>query len=241
MLRCTFTTVAAVALVGLSASSALAQKDIRWGTPPVGTAGHKAMVALSTLLNKEMPQYRISVLPTAGAITTVKGFATKELDAFYASDVGFEELANDEKRFKGFKAKVQRPLVQSFWSQTIEVGLAVKAANKDKYKGWRDFAGKRIFTGPLPFDTRAHTERGLNALGVKFNYVQVDLATVGSQLESGSLDATTGGVGPGRTCVSNRGVVRTTTRAPVDDSPSISAPTSARWKSWIAGSFEGSH
>src|SRR5262249_48321350 len=50
---------------------------------------------------------------------------------------------------------------------------------------------KRIFTGPLPFDTRAHTERALRALGVKFNYVQVDLATVGSQLESGALDGTT--------------------------------------------------
>jgi len=46
-----------------------------------------------------------------------------------------------------------------------------------------------VFTGPLPFDTRAQTERGLNALGVKFTYVQVDLATAGSQLESGALDA----------------------------------------------------
>jgi uncharacterized protein len=143
------------------------------------------------VLNKEMPEYRISVLPTAGAVATMKGFAIKELDGYYGSDVGFEELAGDTGRFKGFKAKVQRPLVQSFWAQTLEVGLAVKAANKDKYKGWRDFAGKRIFTGPLPFDTRAHTERALRALGVKFNYVQVDLATVGSQLESGALDGTT--------------------------------------------------
>lgn len=195
MLKRVLTTIGSIALAaGMTATVAWSQaqpKELKWGTPPVGSSGHKSLVALSAVLNKEMPEYRISVLPTAGAVATMKGFATKELDGFYASDVGFEELANDEKRFKGFKAKVQRPLVQSFWSQTIEIGLAVKAANKDKYKGWRDFAGKRIFTGPLPFDTRAHTERGLNALGVKFNYVQVDLATVGSQLESGSLDATT--------------------------------------------------
>ena len=38
---------------------------------------------------------------------------------------------------------------------------------------------------------RAQSERGLNALGVKFTYVQVDLATAGSQLESGSIDALT--------------------------------------------------
>src|SRR5262245_65141124 len=90
------TTVAAVALLLATASASWSQsqpKDIKWGTPPVGTAGHKALVALSTLLNKEMPEYRISVLPTAGAIATVKGYATKELDAFYGSDVAYHELA----------------------------------------------------------------------------------------------------------------------------------------------------
>ena len=81
--------------------------------------------------------------------------------------------------------------VQSFWSNTIEVGLAIHVRNKDKIKKWADLAGKRVFTGPLPFDTRAQSERGLNALGVKFTYVQVDLATAGSQLESGAIDALT--------------------------------------------------
>ncbi|MGE3711435.1 MAG: TAXI family TRAP transporter solute-binding subunit [Hyphomicrobiaceae bacterium] len=195
MLKRVLTTIGTITLAaGVTATVASLQaqpKELKWGTPPVGSSGHKSLVALSAVLNKQMPEYRISVLPTAGAVATMKGFATKELDGFYGSDVGFEELSNDYKRFKGFKARVQRPLAQAFWSQTLEVGLAVKAANKDKYKGWRSFAGKRVFTGPLPFDTRAHTERGLNALGVKFNYVQVDLATVGSQLESGALDATT--------------------------------------------------
>ena len=68
MLKRVLTTVAVAALMGMTTSAAWSQKDIRWGTPPVGTAGHKAMVLLSTVLNKEMPQYRISVLPTAGAI-----------------------------------------------------------------------------------------------------------------------------------------------------------------------------
>ena len=165
MLTRVLTTVAAVALIGVTASAAWSQsqpKDIRWGTPPVGTAGHKAMVTLSTLLNKEMPQYRISVLPTAGAIATVKGFATKELDGFYGSDIAFHELATDTDRFKGFKARVQRMPIQSFWSNTIEVGLAIHVRNKDKIKKWGDLTGKRVFTGPLPFDTRAQTERGLD-------------------------------------------------------------------------------
>ena len=194
MLKRSLTGAAAVVLAAFTASAACAQsqpKDLKWGTPPVGTTGHKALVALSTVLNKEMPEYRISVLPTAGAVATVKGFATKELDGFYGSDVAFHELATDSARFKGFKARILRMPIQSFWSNTIEVGLAIHVRNKDKYKSWADLAGKRIFTGPLPFDTRAQTERCLNALGVKFSYVQVDLATAGSQLESGAIDAMT--------------------------------------------------
>lgn len=194
MLKRVLTTVAVFALLGMMTSPSWPQtqpKDIKWGTPPVGTAGHKAMVTLSTLLNKEMPEYRISVLPTAGAITTVKGFATKELDGFYGSDVAYHELATDSGRFKGFKERVQRMPIQSFWSNTIEVGLAIHVRNKDKITKWSDLAGKRVFTGPLPFDTRAQSERGLTALGVKFTYVQVDLATAGSQLESGAIDALT--------------------------------------------------
>ena len=95
MLQRALTTLAAAILVGLTNSAAWAQQDIRCGTPPVGTAGHKALVTLANLLNKEMPQYRISVLPTAGAIATVKSFATKELDGDYGSDVAFHELATD--------------------------------------------------------------------------------------------------------------------------------------------------
>src|SRR5262249_38658718 len=93
----------AATLVALTTSAAWSQQDTGWGSPPVGPAGHKALVSLANLLNKEMPQYRISVLPTAGAIATVKGYATKELDGNYGSDVAFHELATDSSRFKGFK------------------------------------------------------------------------------------------------------------------------------------------
>lgn len=191
MLKGILNTVAMAALIGVSIAPAWSQepRDLKWGTPPVGTSGHKALVTLANVLNKEMPKYRISVLPTAGAITTVKGFATKELDGFYGSDLAYHELVTDTNRFKGFKQRIQRMPVQSFWSNTIEVGMAIHVRNKDKIRKWADLAGKRIFTGPLPFDTRAQAERALAALGVKFTYVNIDLATVGSQLESGAIDA----------------------------------------------------
>src|SRR5215510_11995568 len=146
MVKRAFIAMAVAAFIGITTSMAWSQQDIRWGTPPVGTAGHKAMVTLANLLNKEMPKYRISVLPTAGAIATVKGYATKELDGFYGSDIAFRELANDSDRFKGFKARVQRMPIQSFWSNTIETGLAVHVRNKDKIRKWADLSGKRVFT-----------------------------------------------------------------------------------------------
>jgi uncharacterized protein len=188
-------------LIGLSGTAAQAEpKDIKWGTGPVGSVGHKALVVLADLLNKEMPDYRITVLPMPGAVMTVKGYATNQIDAFYGSDDSLREFAADTGRFKGFKASVQRQPVQSMWVFTLDVGLAIKASNADKIKKWGDLTGKKVYTGPLPFDTRLHLESAMAAVGAKHNYLQVDLSTAGSQLDSGSIDAMivyyTGGIVP---------------------------------------------
>jgi len=182
--------VLTLAVVALAAPSAWAQgKDLKWGTSQVGSAGHKAQVLLADVLNKEMPKYRIAVLPTAGAVPTVKGYAMGEFDAFYGSDIAFNEFGQDTGRFKGFKAQMKRNLVQSFWAYTIDPGLGIRFSDKDKIKKWGDLTGKRVYTGPLVFDNRLHLERALAAVGVKHQYIQVDLSTVGSQLASGALDA----------------------------------------------------
>ena len=98
----------AFALIGLSSSTAFAEpKDIKWGTGPVGSSGHKALVVLADLLNKEMPEFRITVLPKPGAVATVKGFATGDINGYYGSDVALKEFAEDDGRFKGFKANVK--------------------------------------------------------------------------------------------------------------------------------------
>jgi TRAP-type uncharacterized transport system substrate-binding protein len=191
-----FSVAAATALAAPAAWSQQQPKDIKWATSAVGSSGHKALVVLANVLNKEMPQYRISVLPTPG----VKGFATGQFDGFYGSDIAYHELVNDAARFKGFKATMKRQPIQSFWTFTTDVSFAIHSRNKDKIKKWSDLEGKRIFTGPLPWDVRAHLERGLAALGVKFNYHQIDLATAGSHLEKGTIDAmllyTSGGSPP---------------------------------------------
>jgi TRAP-type uncharacterized transport system substrate-binding protein len=188
MVRTSFAALVIGTAVSLS-TAAMAQKitEIPWGTSAVGSAGHKALVNLTNLLNREMKDYRATVQPTPGAVATVKGYATGQFLGHYGSDIAYDELANDKGRFKGFKAQMKRQPVQSFWTFTLEVGLAISAKEKDKIKSWSDLSGKRVFTGPAPWDTRAQAERALAALGVKHNYVEVDLATVGAQMEQGQL------------------------------------------------------
>ena len=164
-------------------------RDIKWGTAAVGSAGHRALTVLAAVLNREMPNYRFAVLPLPGAILTMKQYATGEIDAYYAADVGFYELANGINRFKGFKAQMKRQPVQSFWLYTVEVGVGIHARDLDKYRKWRDLSGEPVFTGPLPWDVRAHLEKAFSTLGVKHKYVNTDLATAGSLLERGNIKA----------------------------------------------------
>jgi uncharacterized protein len=179
-------TVGLTALCGTAAWSQV--KDIPWGTSAVGSSGHRALVVLGEVLNREMKDYRVTVQPTPGAIVSVKGYATGQFEGYYGADIAFYELANDAHRFKGFKASMKRQPVQSFWSFTVEVGTAVHARNKDKFKDWKSLSGRPIFTGPLPWDVRAHLERAYEALGVKHQYRQVDLSAAGSLLASGGID-----------------------------------------------------
>jgi TRAP-type uncharacterized transport system substrate-binding protein len=176
-------------LAGLLAAPAWSQvKEIPWGTSAVGSAGHKALVILADVLNREMPKYRVTVQPTPGAIVTVKGYATGQFEGYYGSDIAFYEMANDIKRFKGFKSSMKRQPVQSFWTYTVDMGVAVHARDKGKYKGWKDLTDKALFTGMPPWDTRAQLERAFEALGIKYNYRQVDLSAAGSLLESGRIE-----------------------------------------------------
>lgn len=189
MLKRTLTLFVAGLMAALGTAAWSQVKEIPWGTSAVGSAGHKSLVALAELLNREMPKYRVTVQPTPGAIVTVKGYATGQFEGYYGADIAFYELANDLNRFKGFKPSMKRQPVQSFWTYTVEVGTAVHARDKAKFKGWKDLSGKPVFTGPLPWDVRAHLERAYGALGVKHQYRQVDLAAAGSLLQGGGIEA----------------------------------------------------
>jgi uncharacterized protein len=178
----------ALGLFLLTPSIAWSQaKDLSWGTSAVGSSGHKALVGLAQLLNREMKGYRVNVLPTPGAIASVKGYAIGQFDGYYGADIAFYEMARDADRFKGFRSQMKRQPVQSFWTFTLEVGLGMLGRDRKKYKQWRDLSGERVFTGPLPWDVRATLERAMTAVGLKHKYVEVDLAMAGSALERGDI------------------------------------------------------
>jgi TRAP-type uncharacterized transport system substrate-binding protein len=187
MLRKGIAALVAGTVVSFATVATAQVKEIPWGTSAVGSSGHRALVNLATVLNREMKQYQIAVQPTPGAIATVKGYATGQFLGYYGADIAFYEYATNSNRFKGFKAQAKREPVQSFWSFTLEVGIAIHSRDKDKIKRWTDLSGKRVFTGPPPWDTRAQLERAMATAGVKHEYVELDLATVGSQLEAGQI------------------------------------------------------
>lgn len=175
-------------------------QQLRWATSAVGSAGHRAKVSLMAMLNREMPDYSITVLPTAGAAATIRGFATGQFDGYYGADVAFHEIADDSGRFEGFRDQIENELLQSFWAFTLEVGLGVRAADRDDYEGWRDLAGAPVFTGPAPWDVRAALERPMRLLEVGHEYVELDTGLAGTSLTDGTIDAfiiyTAGGASP---------------------------------------------
>ncbi len=201
------TSAAAVALaagtVTLAAPSTASAQDVtelRWATSSVGSSGHRALVALMTMLNREMDDYSITVMPTPGAAASVRGFAAGQFDAYYGADIAFHEIVDDTGRYEGFHEEIENELLQSFWAFTLEVGLGVRAEDRDQYEGWRDLEGSPVFTGPAPWDTRAMLERAMATVGVGHEYVELDLGLAGSSLAEGSIDAfkvyTTGGSAP---------------------------------------------
>ncbi|MCC5842535.1 MAG: hypothetical protein JJT96_20630 [Opitutales bacterium] len=180
----------AVVLISACAPAGRGERtDIRWGTSAVGSSGHRALVQLAAALNREWEDTSITVLPMAGAIMTMRAYGAGNLDAFYGSDVAFHEWASNSGRFEGTRDSLRRPPVQSFWAFSMEMGLAIRAADAENLRQWSDLSGRRVFTGPAPWDTRAHLERLFRALGVEHRYADMDLGVVGSQLAAGSLDA----------------------------------------------------
>ena len=164
-------------------------KVIRWGTSRVDSIGHRAVTTLVRVVGKAVPDYNFSVQPTSGAILTVKGYAIGEFEGYYGSNVAFYELANNAGRFEGFREKMQREPVQSFWTYTIEVGVGIHARDMHRITKWSDLHRMRVFTGLRPWDNRALLDRAFSVLGIEHEYIDAGIRVAGSLLEQGRIAA----------------------------------------------------
>jgi len=162
---------------------------ILWGTSSVGSSGHRALMTLATMLNRESDLYDITVRPMPGAVMTIRNYSSGNLDGFYGADVSFQELAENSGRFAGFRERMEREPIQSFWAYSMSMGVAIHERDRKNIKDWSDLSGKTVFTGPAPWDTRAHLERLFLELEINHEYQEVDLGLAGSQLHSGGVDA----------------------------------------------------
>jgi uncharacterized protein len=164
-------------------------EQISWATSDVGSAGYTALVNLAALLNREWEGYAVDVLPTAGAVQSVIGYATGEFDGYYGADIAFFEMAEGIDRFEGFADQAERIPVQSFWAYPLETGIAIHERDADTYTSWADLGDEPVFTGPAPWDVRANLERAMNELDVGHNYIEVDTGVAGSTLDGGEISA----------------------------------------------------
>ena len=161
---------------------------IRWATSASGSAGHRSMLALSGLLNRHWQGHRIDVLPTAGAVASLRGYGTGLYDGFYGADISFHEVARDSGRLRGYSDASQRPILQTLWVYSMEVGLAVPANRAEQHPDWQSFQDQTLFTGPAAWDVRAQLDRTLSGLDIGYRYREVDLGLAASNLARGSLD-----------------------------------------------------
>lgn len=164
-------------------------EQISWATSDVGSAGYTALVNLAALLNREWEGYAVDVLPTAGAVQSVIGYATGDFDGYYGADIAFFEMAEGIDRFEGFAEQAERMPVQSFWAYPLETGIAIHERDAETYSSWADLSGEPVFTGPAPWDVRANLERAMEELNVGHNYVEVDTGVAGSTLDGGEISA----------------------------------------------------
>lgn len=161
---------------------------IQWGTASVGSAGYTALALIADIVNRNMPDLEISVVPTAGAVASIKSYSVGDLGGCYASTPSFTELYGLTGRFKGFEPK--RYPLQTFWAYTLEIGIAIHQRNLGKYRCWSDLRGAKMFTGPAGWDVGVALRTALGLLNISYEHVELDWGMIADALERGTIEAT---------------------------------------------------
>ena len=186
-----FTTAAAAFTVFFAVSAmqtAEAQrKSLRWATSNTGSYGYKVGAAMSTILEKALGgEYTVTVQPFPSTTGAMKAAMNGNAEIGYTADVGMRSLYDGEAGFKNFKPE-KGLLVHTWYAYPMESFMAAPAKTAGQYKCWGDFSGKPVFFTTAGFMNWLNFRRIYDALGYKFNHVEIDPATQADALKSGSI------------------------------------------------------
>ena len=144
------------------------------------SAGHRALVSLAQILNREMEEISITVMPTPGAAASVRGPSPAgSSTAIYGADVAFAKSPTTPGRYVGFE-QGEHELTQSFWGLYARDGT--RCARRGRRGAWTAGApclAARSSQARHPGTTRAALERAMNILEVGHNLCRTRHRPVG--------------------------------------------------------------
>jgi TRAP transporter TAXI family solute receptor len=180
---------AILAVSALPPPSAEAQerKSLRWTTAQVGTYGYTVAASMAKVLEQALGgEYTVTVQPYQSPTVSMKAVMNGEGEIAYTSDIGMTQFAQRVGPFKDF-APTKQELVHTWYAYPMESMMATSAKHADKFKCWRDFAGKPVFFTQAGFQNWLNWQRIFKTLGYDFKHVQIDLKSNSDALEAGTI------------------------------------------------------
>jgi hypothetical protein len=190
--RCTLLLAAAVLTVGAAfwaapPADAQERKSLRWTTAQVGTYGYTVAASMAKVLEQALGgEYTVTVQPYQSPTVAMKATMNGEGEIAYTSDIGMTQFAERSGAFKDF-APTKPELVHTWYSYPMESMMATSAKHADKFKCWKDFAGKPVFFTQAGFQNWLNWQRIFKTLGYDFKHVQIDLKSNADALEAGTI------------------------------------------------------
>jgi TRAP transporter TAXI family solute receptor len=163
------------------------RKSLRWTTAQVGTYGYTVAASMAKVLEQALGgEYTVTVQPYQSPTVSMKAVMNGEGEIAYTSDIGMTQFAERVGPFKDF-APTKPELVHTWYAYPMESLMATSAKHADKFKCWKDFAGKPVFFTQAGFQNWLNWQRIFKTLGYDFKHVQIDLKSNADALEAGTI------------------------------------------------------
>ena len=183
-----------------SAQSAVAQdrKLLRWATSPVGSYGYSIATSITKLVEETFGgEYAMSVNAYPSTTLSMRAVMDGNGEIAYTADVGMSQF---QRRVGGFTKYSPRKadIAHTWYAYPMESMIAVLASSASRFKCWRDFSGQPVYYTNAGFMNWLNWRRIYDALGYKFNHVQIDLSSNADALQRGTIVGSTAYTTSGR-------------------------------------------